>query len=64
MQRTHQVIKTTNRESGFYGAMLHSAVAAWPLAMLAIPQETGAAPRVVRFFLDILRLLIPTIGQD
>ncbi|MCL9847210.1 hypothetical protein [Ralstonia solanacearum] len=52
MQRTYQVINTTNRAGGFYGAMRYSAAAAWPLAMVAISQTTGAAPRVVRFFLD------------
>ncbi|AZU56691.1 hypothetical protein ACQCQ6_23590 [Ralstonia pseudosolanacearum] len=52
MQSTYQVINTTNREAGFYGALRYSAAAAWPLAMVAISKATGAAPRVVRFFLD------------
>ncbi|QUP54613.1 hypothetical protein GO998_13155 [Ralstonia syzygii] len=52
MQSTYQVINTTNREAGFYGATRYSAAAAWPLAMVAISRATGAAPRAVRFFLD------------
>ncbi|APF85487.1 hypothetical protein [Ralstonia pseudosolanacearum] len=52
MQSTYPVINTTNRGGGFYGAMRYSAAAAWPLAMVAISKATGAAPRVVRFFLD------------
>ncbi|MCK4130462.1 hypothetical protein GO279_04451 [Ralstonia solanacearum] len=52
MQSMYQVINTTNRAAGFYGTMGPYAAGAWPLAMVAISKATGAAPRVVRFFLD------------
>ncbi|MGA4423086.1 hypothetical protein ACI2UY_23365 [Ralstonia nicotianae] len=52
MQTMYQVINTTNRAAGFYGTMGQYAAEAWPLAMAAISRATGAAPRVVRFFLD------------
>ncbi len=52
MNTTHPIPATRNEGWGFHGTMREHAVEAWPLAMTAVSNATGAPLESVRLFLD------------
>jgi len=52
MKSTKKNLATQNKDWGFWGTMNDDARAAWPIALPAIAETTGADPEAVRAFLD------------
>ncbi len=52
MNTTHPIPATRNERWGFHDTMREHAAEAWPLAMTAVSNATGASLESVRLFLD------------
>jgi len=52
MKTTPPLPASENKNFGFWGTMNEHATVAWPMALAAIAQATGADPAAARLFLD------------